>query len=41
MTGSTTIFEQLQPRDKELTVLMVDGNMFSIMGQGNVCVSGL
>ena len=38
MTGSTTTFNQLQPSDKELIVLMADGTMSSIMGQGNVCV---
>jgi len=41
MIGSTTTFNQLLPSDKELIVLMEDGTMSSIMGQGNVYVSSL
>ncbi|XP_052209404.1 uncharacterized protein LOC127812895 isoform X2 [Diospyros lotus] len=43
--GSAEIFQQFQshrqPRDKELTVLLADGNTSAVMGEGDISIGGL
>ena len=41
MLRSNTMFEKFDIGDKELTVLMADGIVFSVLGKWNVCVAGL
>ena len=41
MTGFMTTINQLQPSHQELTILMEDGTMSSVMGQGTIYVFGL